>query len=156
MQTTETVLQTIFLKELLRQHRCVYNRHLDSNRETNREEMLGDFTSSYIFTLAECKYMCMINKKTYLPFRIPSVASDKLNVRLLPAQKAAIKKLGVLRNQSMSKVALEIFNYYFENAIQNDFWKDIYEYSDKNKKSGRNFGKIMKAATFLGNLLKCA
>jgi len=97
-----------------------------------------------------------INKKNSLPFQIPSVASDKLNVRLRPAQKAAIKKLGVLRNQSMSKVSLEIFNYYFENAIQNDFWKDIYEYSDNRNQSGENSGKIMKVAAFLENLLKTA
>jgi hypothetical protein len=93
-------------------------------------------------------------KKNSLPFQISSVASDKLNVRLRPAQKAAIKKLGVLRNQSMSKVSLEIFNYYFENAIQNDFWKDIYEYSDNRNQSGKDSGKIMKVAAFLGNLLK--
>lgn len=98
-----------------------------------------------------------INPKNSLPiYQIPSVASDTLTFRLRPAQKAAIKKLGVLRNQSMSKVSLEIFNYYFENAIQNDFWKDIYEYSDKDKESGANSGKIMKVATFLGNILKSA
>jgi hypothetical protein len=98
----------------------------------------------------------MRNKpKTKNPYKT-TIASEKLNVRLLPAQKAAIKKLGVLRNQSMSKVTLEIFNYYFENAIQNDFWKDIYEYSDKEKESSRNSGKIMKVATFMRNLLKCA
>ena len=93
-----------------------------------------------------------INKKNSLPFQISSVASDKLNIRLRPAQKAAIKKLGVLRNQSMSKVSLEIFNYYFENAIQNDFWKDIYSYSDQ--KSG-NKPKIQRVTDFLGSLLKC-
>ncbi len=102
------------------------------------------------------KYICMrIKPKTKNPYKT-SIKSEKLNVRLRPAQKAAIKKLGVLRNQSMSKVSLEIFNYYFENAIQSDFWNDIYDYSDKNNESGRNSGKIMKVATFLGNLLKCA
>lgn len=111
----------------------------------------------YNSALSGGKYKCMkINQKNLLPFQIPSVASDKLNVRLRPAQKAAIKKLGVLRNQSMSKVSLEIFNYYFENAIQNDFWKNIYEYSDKDKESCANSGKIMKVATFLENLLKTA
>jgi hypothetical protein len=97
-----------------------------------------------------------INNKTSLPFQIPAGASDKLHIRLRPAQKAAIKKLGVLRNQSMSKVSLEILNYYFENVIQSNFWNDIYDYSDKEKESGRNSGKIIKVATFLGNLLKTA
>jgi hypothetical protein len=99
------------------------------------------------------KYKCMkINPKTNMPYHIPSVASEKLNVRLKPAQKWAIKKLGIQNRQSMSKAVLEIFDFYFENAISSNFWNDIYSYS--NQKSGKK-PKIQIVTDFLGNLLKC-
>jgi hypothetical protein len=72
----------------------------------------------------------MINTKTNMPF-IPSIASEKLNVRLKPAQKLAIKKLGVLQKQSMSKAVLDIFDYYFSNAVPQDFWRNLYNFSKK-------------------------
>jgi hypothetical protein len=89
-----------------------------------------------------------INLKT----NMPSVASEKLNIRLKPAQKWAIKKLGIQNRQSMSKAVLEIFDFYFENAIPSNFWNDIYSYS--NQKSGKK-PKIQIVTDFLGNLLKC-
>jgi hypothetical protein len=93
-----------------------------------------------------------INPKTNMPYHIPSVASEKLNIRLKPAQKWAIKKLGIQNRQSMSKAVLEIFDFYFENAIPSNFRNDIYSYS--NQKSEKK-PKIQLVTNFLGSLLKC-
>ena len=111
------------------------------------------FKRSYNSGFGKGKYKYMkINPKTNMPFHMPSVASEKLNVRLKPAQKWAIKKLGIQNRQSMSKAVLEIFDFYFENAVPRNFWNDIYSYSDQ--KTGTK-PKIQRVTDFLGSLLKC-
>lgn len=104
------------------------------------------FKRSYNLGFGKGKYKYMkINPKTNMPFHIPSIASEKLNVRLKPAQKWAIKKLGIQNRQSMSKAVLEIFNFYFENAVPSNFWDDIEIYDPAFKEEQSNLSKNQMA-----------
>lgn len=70
-----------------------------------------------------------ISKITGMPEQIPSIASDKINLRLKPITKLGIRKLAAIRKQSMSKSLIEILEYYYQNVVPNNFWNDIYDYS---------------------------
>lgn len=59
------------------------------------------------------KYKCMkINPQTNLPTTIPSIASEKLNLRVTPATKQGIRNLSKEQKRSMSKVVLRMIDFY--------------------------------------------
>jgi len=53
-----------------------------------------------------------INPQTNLPSIIPSVASQKLNLRVTPATKQVIRNLSREQKRSMSKVVLGMIDFY--------------------------------------------
>jgi hypothetical protein len=53
-----------------------------------------------------------INPQTNLPSIIPSVASQKLNLRVTPATKQGIRNLSQQQKRSMSKVVLGMIDFY--------------------------------------------
>jgi hypothetical protein len=53
-----------------------------------------------------------INPQTNLPSIIPSVASQKLNLRVTPATKQGIRNLSQQQKRSMSKVVLAMIDFY--------------------------------------------
>jgi hypothetical protein len=97
-----------------------------------------------------------INPRLNMPYHIPSIASAKLDLRLKPRVKNGIRLLAAKKKTSMSKQVLEIFDYYFENAVGNDFWKDVSEFSSPipQKPSKRtNTGGV---SGFFEKLLSCS
>ena len=72
-----------------------------------------------------------IDPETNMPFIVNEKATQVLNLRLTPDYKSAIKKLSLKNNRSMTKIALKIFDYFFDHAVPNYFFDDLDQYSDK-------------------------
>lgn len=53
-----------------------------------------------------------ISKTTGIPNQIPSIASEKLNLRVTPATKQGIRNLSKEQKRSMSKVVLRMIDFY--------------------------------------------
>jgi hypothetical protein len=53
-----------------------------------------------------------ILKTTGIPNQIPSIASEKLNLRVTPATKQGIRNLSQQQKRSMSKVVLGMIDFY--------------------------------------------
>jgi hypothetical protein len=53
-----------------------------------------------------------ISKTTGIPNQIPSIASEKLNLRVTPATKEGIRNLSKEQKRSMSKVVLGMIDFY--------------------------------------------
>ena len=53
-----------------------------------------------------------ISKTTGIPNQIPSIASEKLNLRVTPATKEGIRNLSKEQKKSMSKVVLRMIDFY--------------------------------------------
>jgi predicted HicB family RNase H-like nuclease len=53
-----------------------------------------------------------ISKTTGIPNQIPSIASEKLNLRVTPATKQGIRNLSQEQKKSMSKVVLRMIDFY--------------------------------------------
>lgn len=53
-----------------------------------------------------------ISKTTGIPNQIPSIASEKLNLRVTPATKQGIRNLSKEQKKSMSKVVLRMIDFY--------------------------------------------
>ncbi len=81
------------------------------------------------------KYKCMkINKYTNRPECISESASAKFDMRLTPFKKDFLRRLSNAKKKSMSKVALEIIDYYIINAVTSDFWVTHNKVSEKIKR----------------------
>jgi len=64
-----------------------------------------------------------------IPKKLQSIASERINIRLKPIEKLGIRKLASIKKETMSKSLLRILDFYYQNAIPSDFWKDINVYS---------------------------
>ena len=95
-----------------------------------------------------------INPRTNAPFHIPSTACAKLDLRLKPRVKNGIRLLAAKKKTSMSKQVLEIFDYYFENAVGNDFWKNVSEFSSPVPQKPSKMTKTGGVSGFFEKLLK--
>ena len=74
-----------------------------------------------------------IDTETNMPFIVNEKATQVLNLRLTPEYKSAIKKLSLKNNCSMTKIALKIFEYYFDHAVPNYFFNDLDQYNTKKR-----------------------